>query len=274
MADLTDLDYVLCDTELSISNAAAVLSSSSLLALDCEGRGLGETGFLIDTVRLKGERLRPIYDILESTSIPKVVYDGRKDFSCLFHDRRVEIRNVIDLQLVDIKSREIRGENDADRLLRLGQVVPKWELARNSHLYRNVHKLCGMNRSAEEHLGLKVEKNAPKFDHSLWLERPLATEQLLYAVKDVVMISDLYNAFDAAGYLYPQIHDDSSRYVSIWKDRRPTADDIYRELALRAGEIFLGHVIQNQPGAVVLQGNAWSAVRQKISMDGDSVGKL
>ncbi|KAG5727339.1 hypothetical protein E4T56_gene12101 [Termitomyces sp. T112] len=131
-----------------------------------------------------------------------------------------------------------------------------------------------MNRSAEEHLGLKVEKNAPKFDHSLWLQRPLATEQLLYAVKDVVMISDLYNAFDAAGYLYPQIHDDSSRYVSIWKDRRPTADDIYRELALRAGEIFLGHVIQNQLGAVVLQGNAWSAVRQKISMDGDSVGKL
>ncbi|KAG6894057.1 hypothetical protein C0992_007643 [Termitomyces sp. T32_za158] len=162
-------------------NAVAALSSSSLLALDCEGRDLGETGgklslisiksirptdstqaFLIDTVRLKGKRLRPIYDILESTRVQKVVYDGRKDFSCLFHDRQVEIRNVIDLQLADIKSREVRGENDADRVRRLGQVVPKWELSRKPHLYSNIHKLPGLKKSAEEHLGLKIEKEAVK----------------------------------------------------------------------------------------------------------------
>lgn len=65
-------------------------------------------------------------------------------------------------------------------------------------------------------------------DHSLWLQRPLAVGHLQYAVKDVVTISDLYNVFDAAGYLYPQISDDSSRYVSIWKDRRPAANDIFR----------------------------------------------
>ncbi|KAG6884243.1 hypothetical protein C0993_012835, partial [Termitomyces sp. T159_Od127] len=231
----------------SIRKAFAVLNTSSIVALDCEGRDLGEVGgklslislrtirpahcaqaFLIDTVRLKGERLRPIYDILESTHVRKVVYDGRKDFSCLFHDRHVEIRNVVDLQLADIKSREIRGENDADRVMRLGQVVPRWELLRKPHLYNNIHKLSGMAKSAEEHLGLKIEMHAVKFDHSLWLERPLVAAQLLYAAKDVVMISDLYNAFDAAGYLYPQIFDDSSRYVSIWKDRRPAADDIFR----------------------------------------------
>lgn len=181
MADLTDLDFVLCDTGIAIQKAVAILSTSSILALDCEGRDLGDTGgklslislrtirpahsaqaFLIDTVRLRGERLRPIYDILESTRVRKVVYDGRKDFSCLFHDRRVEIRNVIDLQLVDIKSREMRGENHADRILRLGQVVPKWELSRKPHLYNNIHKLSGMNKSAEEHLGQKIERNGVK----------------------------------------------------------------------------------------------------------------
>ncbi|KAG6888703.1 hypothetical protein C0995_006494 [Termitomyces sp. Mi166 len=182
MTDLIDLDYMLCDTDLAIRKAASVLGASTLLALDCEGRNLGDIGgklslislrvirpahsaqtFLIDTVRLKGEKLRPIYDILESTSIRKVVYDDRKDFSCLFHDRRVEIRNVMDLQLADVKSREIRGENDADRIRRLGQMVPEWELSRNPHLYKNIHKLPGMKKSAEEHLGLKMEKNAVKF---------------------------------------------------------------------------------------------------------------
>ncbi|KAG6804947.1 hypothetical protein H0H92_001557, partial [Tricholoma furcatifolium] len=55
-------------------------------------------------------------------------------------------------------------------------------------------------------------------DHSQWLDRPLPAEYLKHAVEDVVMIGQLYTAFAASGYLYPQLGHDSARYVSIWRD--------------------------------------------------------
>ncbi|KAG6805914.1 hypothetical protein H0H92_013484, partial [Tricholoma furcatifolium] len=151
-------------------------------SLDCEGDDLGKAGgklslislrnfedsaaqtFLIDAVAVawgKSE-LRPIYDILESGAICKVMYDGRKDFNSLLHDCGVEIKNVVDLQLADIKSRQSRGEGDTDRLCRLGQIIPQWKLKRSPHLHANIHKLSGMKQCAEEHLELKAERNTVK----------------------------------------------------------------------------------------------------------------
>ena len=52
-----------------------------------------------------------MFDILSSNSVTKVVFDGRMDFSALYHEQNVEVQNVLDLQLVDIDSRVIRGED-------------------------------------------------------------------------------------------------------------------------------------------------------------------
>ncbi|KAG6906724.1 hypothetical protein DXG01_012414 [Tephrocybe rancida] len=245
MPDVMDLDYVYCNTSEAVKGAAAVLNTSTILAFDCEGRNLGALGgklslislrnflsghstqtFLIDTVALKGKSLEPIYDILRSNRIRKVVFDGRKDYSCLFHDRKVDIQNVLDLQLADVKSRAIRGEGDTWRIVRLSESVPTWELSQNAPKYEGIHKISGMKKCAEEHLGWKAEKDS-KLDHELWLERPLSGKHLFHAIEDVVIIGWLYNVFDEAGFLYAQIMDDSLRYVSVWKDRRPEADEIY-----------------------------------------------
>ncbi|KAF5380146.1 hypothetical protein D9615_006308 [Tricholomella constricta] len=254
MPDLDlDFDYTFCDTASSVQAALPVLRNSAILAFDCEGQHLGTAGgrlslislhaiqppspdvgqrtFIFDVLRLKRKALRGVYDILESDDVLKVVFDGRKDYSCLFHDRRVVFRNVIDLQLADIRSRHVRGEGDAARMNRLKDCMQPSELYRNRHLYRQVHKLNGLKNCAKEHIGYTATRG-PRFDHSLWLERPLAEDYIRHAVEDVVLICSLYLFFRDAGYLYSQISGDSMRYVSIYNDRQPTLDDGFRSHGL------------------------------------------
>ncbi|KAF5373972.1 hypothetical protein D9615_009915 [Tricholomella constricta] len=253
MADLDlDFDYTFCDTASSVQAALPVLQNSAILAFDCEGQHLGIAGgrlslislhtippspddnprtFIFDVMRLKRKALRDVYDILESNDVLKVVFDGRKDYSCLFHDRRVNFRNVVDLQLADVRSRRVRGEGDAARMKRLQDCMQQRELYRNRHLYLQVHKLNGLKNCAKEHLGYTAPRG-PRFDHSLWLERPLAEDYIRHAVEDVVLIRSLYLSFRDAGYLYPKISDDSMCYVSLYNDRQPRYDDEFRNHGL------------------------------------------
>jgi exonuclease 3'-5' domain-containing protein 1 len=113
-----------------------VLSQHSHIILDCEGRTLGAAGgklsllnlgvsqedddgdehlsiFVIDVLAFqknKAVHLAPIFDILKSEDIFKVVFDGRMDSSELLHGHGVKLNNVLGLQLADVLSREKRGE--------------------------------------------------------------------------------------------------------------------------------------------------------------------
>ncbi|KAG5644547.1 hypothetical protein DXG03_008202 [Asterophora parasitica] len=234
-----DLEYTFCNTASSVNAALDILQNCSIVAFDCEGRKLGSVGgklslislrplhpstnaqnFIFEVLGRKRKSLLGVYTILESEDIQKVVFDGRKDYSCLIHDRRIRLRNVLDLQLADIKSRYIRGERDAARLKRLEDCVERRELYKNLHLYTSVHKLSGLKGSAKEHIAY-VPPRGPRFDHSHWTERPLPAEYMAHAVEDVVLIHQLYDHFQISGYLYPQLEHDSMRYVSIWKNRQP-----------------------------------------------------
>lgn len=166
------VDYTLCDTAALLASALEDLKTSTALAFDCEGQSLGTRGgslsllsfraivasasssnktYIIDAVRLSTQDLRPIFDILESNEVLKVVFDGRMDYSCLYHDHGVQMRRVLDLQLADIKSRTTRGEGEAERLGRLGRLIPGGDLAVNHNRYMAIHKLGGLRQCAEEH---------------------------------------------------------------------------------------------------------------------------
>ena len=83
--------------------------------VDCEGKNLGCPGgklglvqvgveddiYIIDVIKYK-EALPGLKKILEDKRLIKVMWDGRKDFSELWHGHRIHLRNVIDLQLVRI----------------------------------------------------------------------------------------------------------------------------------------------------------------------------
>ena len=159
---------VICDTAEKCQTAATALETSHSLVFDCEGDNLGTSGgrlsvillrgviadsqtYIIDVPRLSLTSLQPILDLLRSPNIRKVVFDGRMDFSALYHELEVELQNVIDLQLVDIMSRFARGEGWETQRRRLRSYLKTDELRTHPQLYAQVHRLGGLDGCIAEH---------------------------------------------------------------------------------------------------------------------------
>ncbi len=166
--------HILCDTSSKCEEALPVLQSSPILILDCEGQDLGVVGgslsiitlrtttsnpqtYLIDVKSLSTVTLNEVFDLLSSVKVQKIVFDGRADFSAFYHEYGVELYNVLDMQLVDIKSREARGENSEEQLKRLcGAFAPR-EVWKNRDLYEQVHKLSSLEKCLREHQCMRSE---------------------------------------------------------------------------------------------------------------------
>ena len=135
--------------------------------MDCEGQDLGqqggslslinfrtigpETTYLIDVLSLTKDALRPVLDIIQSSSPTKIMFDGRMDYTELFHEYGTPIRGVLDLQLADIHSRRQRGENEEDQLRRLSPYLKRGEVAGQPNCYAQVQKLCSLQQCLREH---------------------------------------------------------------------------------------------------------------------------
>ncbi|EIM90489.1 uncharacterized protein STEHIDRAFT_50846 [Stereum hirsutum FP-91666 SS1] len=177
---------VLCDDRASFNSAVAALSSSRTLYFDCEGVKLGTAGGTLSLITIRsapspsnsrqsdGDRngqtfifditsltlarqpvsLKPLFALLTSPKVLKVVWDGRMDSSALHHYFRVNLRNVLDLQLVDIHSRELRGETIQEHVKRfIGGVDPRTLSNENRAIqtYALVHRLSGLSQAVTEH---------------------------------------------------------------------------------------------------------------------------
>jgi hypothetical protein len=166
--------HILCNTDSICGEALPALRSSPTLILDCEGRDLGTVGgalsiiilrtttadpqtYLIDVKSLSTTTLNGVFDLLSSPKIQKIVFDGRADFSAFYHEYGIELYNVIDVQLVDIKSRRARGEKSNEHLKRLcGAFAPR-EVWKNRDLYEQVHKLSSLGQCLREHQCMRSE---------------------------------------------------------------------------------------------------------------------
>ena len=180
----------LCSTPESLRVAIQALSEQTHIFLDCEGQTLGEVGgklsllnlgvtpikspfrlqtFLIDMLAFEGNKyhhLVPIFDILRSETIFTVVFDGRMDASELLHGHGVQLKNVLDLQVADMASREKRRESVEQQLQRLVKFLPQNEITRNRTLYLQVQKLNGLESATNEHSlysGSKGRESRPLF---------------------------------------------------------------------------------------------------------------
>ncbi|KAF5345210.1 hypothetical protein D9758_009657 [Tetrapyrgos nigripes] len=236
-------NYTLCDNERLLCSTVDKLSNASHLAVDLEGANLGLAGgslslisikdasestsqaYLIDALAFNAEQLRPIYDLLESDVVTKVMYDGRMDYSALYHEKQVSLKKVIDLQLVDIKSRAIRGEGADRQLERLNPSIRRKELELNQRLYTRVQKLVGLGDCLKEH---DVPGSKGGVDHNEWMKRPIPASHLQYAASDVANISLLYQKFLENEYLGKVSTEESQRYISMWRDKTPSPSDRYR----------------------------------------------
>ncbi|KAG5652707.1 hypothetical protein H0H81_004020 [Sphagnurus paluster] len=155
-----------------------------------------EKTFLIDALRLPDRALKPIFALLQSPTTVKFMFDGRMDYSALFHQHNVRLRRVIDLQLAHVHKRALRTQ---------------------------VQRLVGM-RACATHNGVYIAGASGQVDHTTWLDRPLPAKNLSYASTDVLTICQL--AFKVP--LYTDVEADSMRYISIWSDAPPVEGDKYR----------------------------------------------
>jgi exonuclease 3'-5' domain-containing protein 1 len=255
---------LLCDTEAILTAALPILQECSTLTLDCEALRLGERGgslslitlrttepspirtYIIDAVRLPRSALQPIFDILSSPNVLKVVFDGRMDYSAIYHGYEVELKNVLDIQLVDVASRQRRGEGQFGQFRRLRKYLRYVNFNMNVEMYQRLHKLSGLNECIEEHVlfsnasrgwrgsgmaycnsphSLMLISVSPLVDHTRWLLRPLPQSYLTYASEDVALIHALYEKFTQSNYVDPSLLSQSEAYVSIWKTHQPAASD-------------------------------------------------
>lgn len=173
--------YTLCNSHESIDTAIGHLSRAHTVFLDCEGVNLGCAGgrlsliclgtivesksreeklhvFVIDVMAFKSKKnksIRRVLDWLRRHEACKVVYDGRMDASEMHHWFKVDLDNVVDLQVADLLSRKRRGEGTDAQMKRLFTLVPEDEIVRNRPLYSQLERLNGLDAACREQ-GLTV----------------------------------------------------------------------------------------------------------------------
>ncbi|KAJ7245378.1 ribonuclease H-like domain-containing protein [Mycena haematopus] len=247
----SEAHFVLCDKESELPAVAKTLQASPVLFLDCEGDNLGvksghlslislgtptqEGAYIINVLAIGKAGLQPIFNLLESTEVRKVVFDGRMDQSALFHEYGVTMQNVVDLQLADIKSRRSRGEDEEDQRGRLSPYLHRNEVETNATLYRGVHKLAGLGQALKEH---KIDADEEK----LMIKsiagvigpfgNPPSPLHLQYAANDIGLISQLWAHFAHQSYIDGDLPAQSSRYVRMWLGGQPKEGDTYKLHAL------------------------------------------
>ncbi|KAJ7905623.1 ribonuclease H-like domain-containing protein [Mycena olivaceomarginata] len=243
-----DIDFTYCDKEIDILEATKSLQACPIVFLDCEGEDMGvQSGhlwlislgtaspgsqriYLFDVLAIGTEGLKPIFDILASNRIQKVVFDGRMDQSALYHEYGVTMQNVLDLQLADVKSRPRRGEKrgSKEQLDRLLRYIPRSEIDANRALYQKVQRLVGLGEAVREH---KVRVNevalATKASgRNIEWTNPPSRELLIYAANDIRLITSLWSHLAQSGYLDKRLTVESLRYVTMWNGRQPVQGEI------------------------------------------------
>ncbi|RDX45588.1 hypothetical protein OH76DRAFT_1486238 [Lentinus brumalis] len=220
---MTTPNYALYCEARDIARSTGVLSIVSISDVDAK------TIFLIDALALPNAShpaFKPLFRLLRSEAVTKLVWDGRADAVELRETYGVELRGVLDLQLAEVGSRKPGAERQ--RLLHCFK-TPKGSIKRNPAKYEGIHQVCGMNACLQQR-GIKDTKDPAvvalhktSSNPDMWLQRPLPEMLLRYAAHDLELIAQLYVNFQRAGWInkrnVPQLKAQSERYLRTFRTR-------------------------------------------------------
>lgn len=299
------MDVHLINTPALASTAIASIAPQPIIYLDCEGSDLGAIDgtlsllsigipsphpnpdptsplspriYLFDTLSLPLPSLSHLLALLASPNTLKLVWDGRQDFSELFHRFNTPLTNVVDLQLVDIHSRSVRKETDIDRLRRISlKCHPMWQVGLLET--DGIHGLVGLKRAPREHMVYTADLDSEEeVFHDKWMARPLLPSQLHYAAKDIVLLARLHAHFLTCAYMSPEsdlpfLKRQSARYVSLHRRTRPDKQkNVFVSSAfcpleiLDGDEVELFHVMARENNAGLMPGRICGKCTRELAL--------
>lgn len=138
---------------------------------------LGDTAF--QTPGTNGDTLK---QILESTEIPKVIFDVRNDSAALYHNYGIRLAGTQDLQLMELATRT----RSRVHLQSLAQCIERDAALSFSELN---------NSRAVKEAGKKLFAPEKGGRYEVFNERPLAEEMRAYCVQDVVYMPKLWTVY-------------------------------------------------------------------------------
>ena len=207
--DELDEQVVFIDSYMSEAFTQCVLElkRAKVIAYDCEGVRLSRTGkitllqiaipkkiFLIDVMTIGVKEVfidGGLKDIIESEEILKLAYDVRMDSDALFHQHDVVLKNVLDLQLLDIAIRRAAG-GIVEHLPSLSKTVSR-------RLTNAEILVCEDLKKRVKNMYTSVE------DGDLWARRPLIDDARRYAALDAWVLMKLDQAMRPNGTTAPHL---------------------------------------------------------------------
>ena len=194
-------------TSEAFTQCVLELKRAKVIAYDCEGVRLSRTGkitllqiaipkkiFLIDVMTIGGKEVfidGGLKDIIESEEILKLAYDVRMDSDALFHQHDVVLKNVLDLQLLDIAIRRAAG-GIVEHLPSLSKTVSR-------RLTNAEILVCEDLKKRVKNMYTSVE------DGDLWARRPLIDDARRYAALDAWLLMKLDQAMRPNGTTAPHL---------------------------------------------------------------------
>ena len=251
----TNYDYRLVDSDTGLQDAISEIKQKiaeriALLAVDCEGNSLSREGALT-IITVATEEKVYIFDvqklgqatfssglgeILEDESRKKLMFDCRQDSDALWHQFKVKLSGVLDLQLLEVI---YRRENPSASTTKTPQ--PSFKNKRGGRRNRRsqrtdeVEKIYGFGRCLELYLQdenlVKIKDKGRELleeDDELWTKRPLTDELIQYCVVDTMAMFRLYNKMkDVNGGEQARLRVASDKYVDLYRGKTERSFDEY-----------------------------------------------
>ncbi|KAJ7373078.1 hypothetical protein OS493_014225 [Desmophyllum pertusum] len=253
----TDYDYRLVDGDTGLQDAISELKRkiaerNTLLAVDCEGDSLSREGaltiitvateekvYIFDVLKL-GQLIfsSGLGEILEDNSRKKLMFDCRQDSDALWHQFKVKLSGVFDLQLLEVIYRrenpssgstantpqfstknKLRGGRRSRRSQRIDEVERIYGFGRCIELYLQDEKLIKIKEKGKELL---------KEDKEVWTKRPLTDELIQYCIVDTMAMFRLNNKMkDVNGGEQARLRVASEKYVDLYRGKTERSFDEY-----------------------------------------------
>ncbi|XP_021372133.1 piRNA biogenesis protein EXD1-like [Mizuhopecten yessoensis] len=253
------MKHTLIEDKGNLTSALSEIKSQKLLAVDCEGVNLSRLGeltlltiatkaevFVFDILKLSQAAFdNGLCEVLEDNSIEKLMFDCRQDSDSLWHQFKVKIAGVLDIQLLEIM---FRRDN-------FPSPQRTYKSYRRSAMIDDVENVYGYRKCLELYLDdddMIEKKDNGKLmfdDWQIWKRRPIPKVLIDYCVVDVSGLFLLYEKLKQSDADLPRLRVASERYADMFRRKEDRSNDSYESNALLPLEIIPETGTLGFPGA-------------------------